>query len=135
MDVSMIVQRILRVFVSTIGVIISIACLLCVLFIGDPSDKSDWHAREYTVYVVLTISWVIGSISVWFSLSNFIRINNIIKIIFTAIIFLIFSIALFLISYNLIRSELLLMSFPISLLSAYFGGGLLLTATCRPEDP
>lgn len=60
MDASMIVQRTSRVFVSTIGVIISIACLLYVLIIGDQSDRSDWHAREHTVYVVLTISWVIG---------------------------------------------------------------------------
>ena len=121
-------EIIVKSAIIVLGFIFSILCLAPIVFIGDPTDSPDQTLRTLTVYIALIASFTIGSLSVGAITTPIMRDNeHRIFIILVGMAILLFSLFFFKISFEIIHSDISLALFPISLITAYIGGGLMIT--------
>lgn len=118
---------------------IGITCLVPIAFIGDPAEGA-YNAQRLIVATFLVLSFVFGSTAMML----FIRAVRSTRSNINAprpqslkrgAGLIIGAILLFWLSFVEVRSSLLLLSFPLTVLMLYLGGGFLLTSVDRLPKP
>jgi hypothetical protein len=115
----------------------AIVCLIPVAFIGDPAEGG-YDRQRVVVAMALTLSFVLGASAMLL----FIRAIRMITGGYVAarrlnvmrgVVLVVSAVLLYWLGFVQIRSPLLLLTFPVSLLMLYLGGGFLLASFNRPN--
>jgi hypothetical protein len=116
--------------------VLSLACLLPIAFIGDPTSEAGYRSQTVAIGVVLLVSCLFGSIAMAvliksyqtiFQRSSGSRLKNVVR----GIVLILASVVLFWLSFVQIRSSDLLLSFPLCILMLYAGGAFILLSFRR----
>lgn len=116
-----------RISIALLGFVIAALSLAPILFIGDPAPDSSRAWRGATVVLALIVSWLIGSASAAIVMHPFFKKDGVrMTIVSAGVALLVFAVGLFIVAFEILRDPVLLQTFPLSLICAYLGGGMIL---------